>query len=466
MNEDVDKLNAKRDADKKAFQELTIAAMNEGSRARSAALAMEHDDTIRSDASGDEVLDMAERAKQDGEQVKAKIAKQKRKAPAAGSSTPVSGASPVSSPAKLFPVSAYCLRASQNWYLKGLVPLSGLAQIFGQSGAGKSFIAFDLAYSLAIGRSWFGWKFSDKARQALPFVVYCVLEGQDGFAKRVKALTIREAKRQGIPNPIPDNFMAWETPLDITNRGDREELVNTILAAAGGRNIVLFLDTQGQASPALDENSSESMGKLFDAVEEVQRALSCPKCMLFLIAHAGKVVDVKNGARGWSGQKAVLELMLAVEKPTTQGGFHKLTLAKSKDAGDGDVRSFILQTVVVGKDDDGDDETSCTVEPCEKTNTLTPDEQRAIESLRKAYAGAGIEVGGRIANTAWVEQYAGDVNTDKVTAKHAIRNIATNLAEKKILLMDKEKHRVFVRLIEQVLKDFQSRVENPDAGES
>lgn len=411
-------------------------------------------DAIRSDASGDEVLDMAERAKQDGAQVRAKIAKQKRKAPVAGSSTPVSGASPVSSPAKLFPVSAYCSRGSQEWYLKGLVPLSGLAQIFGQSGAGKSFIAFDLAYSIAIGRSWFGWKFSDKARQSLPLVVYCVLEGQDGFAKRVKALTIREQKRQGIPNPIPENFLAWETPLDITSRTDRDELINTILTAAGGRNVVLLLDTQAQVSPALDENSSESMGKLFDAVEEVQRALSCPKCVLFLIAHAGKVVDVKNGARGWSGQKAPLDLMIAVEKPTAQGGFHKLTLAKSKDAGDGDVRSFILQSVVIGQDLDGDDETSCTVEPCEKTSTLTPDEQRAIESLRKAYAGAGIEVGSRIANTAWVEQYAGDTNTDKTTAKNSLKYIASNLAEKKILLTDKEKHRVFVRLIEQVLKDF------------
>ena len=411
-----------------------------------------HDAMIEARRGGVDAISLAESAVQDPLREKLQTGtKQKKKGtvPSQKSGVPLSAGK-----RKLFPISEFCTRPSQPWYLKGLFPQSGLGQIFGQSGAGKSFVAIDLAYSIAIGRSWFRWQFSRTAKEHLPLVCYVVLEGVDGFGKRIKALSLREEKRQGIANPIPDNFLGWESPIDIRNPEDRLALASEILAMAEGRNIVVFIDTQAAASPALDENSSKDMGELFSAIADFQRMLAQPKSFVCMIAHAGKVVDKKNGARGWSGQKAPLELMIAVEKPDTTGGFHTLTLAKSKDAEDGEVCSFILQGIVVGLDADGDKEVSCTVEPCDNISILTEDEKKAIESLRAVYKAEGVDVGSLVQNTSWVEQYADDYNLEKTDAKNQIQYLATTLAEKKIILTQKKKNRKLVRLLEQVLADF------------
>jgi hypothetical protein len=46
--------------------------------------------------------------------------------------------------------------------VKGMLPVSGIAFIGGQSGAGKTFVAVDLAVALAGGSSFFGRKISER----------------------------------------------------------------------------------------------------------------------------------------------------------------------------------------------------------------------------------------------------------------------------------------------------------------
>ena len=43
---------------------------------------------------------------------------------------------------------------SGSWRIKGLLPRTGLACIFGASGSGKTFLALDIACHIATGMSW------------------------------------------------------------------------------------------------------------------------------------------------------------------------------------------------------------------------------------------------------------------------------------------------------------------------
>jgi RecA-family ATPase len=63
-----------------------------------------------------------------------------------------------------------------QWRVKGLLPATGIAAIFGPSGSGKSFLAKDLGASIALGQDWFGH------RTTRCDVTYVMLEAEGGCA--------------------------------------------------------------------------------------------------------------------------------------------------------------------------------------------------------------------------------------------------------------------------------------------
>jgi putative DNA primase/helicase len=67
------------------------------------------------------------------------------------------------------------------WRVRGVLPAVGLAALYGPSASGKSFLAFDMAASIAEGQRWF-----DCRVEAAP-VVYAALEGEAGFKLRAQA---------------------------------------------------------------------------------------------------------------------------------------------------------------------------------------------------------------------------------------------------------------------------------------
>jgi hypothetical protein len=71
-------------------------------------------------------------------------------------------------------------RAS-NYLVKGILPRTGLAVVWGTPKCGKSFWTFDLVVHIALGREYRG----RKVQQGV--VVYCALEGGGGFGNRIEA---------------------------------------------------------------------------------------------------------------------------------------------------------------------------------------------------------------------------------------------------------------------------------------
>lgn len=232
-----------------------------------------------------------------------------------------------------------------RWQVRGVLPQEGIAAIYGPPGSGKSFLVLDLLAHIAGGRDWFGCRVT-----AAP-VVYVGLEGEAGIAQRIQAW-------QASNGPLPQDFRAILSPLDIRKQDDRAELAQSIKRAgmAGG---IVCLDTLNRASPGADENSSAEMGEIIQAAKALQAELGG---LLVAIHHSGK--DASRGLRGHSSLLAALDASLEV---TRDGDRREWRIGKAKDGEDGKANPFRLAVVELGTDDDGEEITSCVCLPDEST---------------------------------------------------------------------------------------------------
>ena len=268
-----------------------------------------------------------------------------------------------------------------RWRVRGVLPETGIAAIYGPSGSGKSFLVLDLLAAVAAGRPWFG-----SATQAAS-VLYVALEGEAGVSQRVKALTARQG-------PLAEGFHFLLQSLDIRKSQDRSDLAQA-LRATGWQGGLICIDTLNQSAPGMDENSSEDMGKAIAAIKAIQDDLGG---MVLLVHHSGK--DAGRGLRGHSSLHAALDAAIEVTRDINR---REWRLHKEKDGSDGEVYPFRLEVVEIGQDeDDGEPVTSCVVVSEEKADdavkrTLPPKSgnQRliwdALKDLLKAstYYGQG-----------------------------------------------------------------------------
>lgn len=227
--------------------------------------------------------------------------------------------------------------AGTQWIVKGLFPSEGLVALYGPSGSGKSFLAFDLAAALARGSAWFGMKVKVSP------VVYVALEGEGGYKNRLAAW------EQEHKEAVSQNLKFILQPFKLTDPSDVEEI-----AAVLPKHSVVIIDTLNRAAPTTDENSSKEMGILLEASKALQAKING---LVILVAHTGK--DATRGLRGHSSLFAALDGAIEVTKSNDNRAWE---IAKAKDGVDGLKHPFKLKVHDLGKDEDGDPITSCAVE--------------------------------------------------------------------------------------------------------
>ena len=249
-----------------------------------------------------------------------------------------------------------------KWRLKGVFPYEGLAALYGPSASGKSFLATDLSVAIAEGNPWFGMRTTQSS------VIYVALEGESGFKNRVAAWELENSRT------LPANMFMVMQPFQITNPTDVNELAATIPQGS-----VVIVDTLNRAAPTSDENSSKEMGEILQACKWLQGQIGG---LVVLVHHTGK--DTTKGARGHSSLFAALDGAIEVEKSNDKRSW---SIAKAKDGQDGKCFSFNLKVHNLGKDSDGDEITSCTIERA-TTNIFVkpppqgPKQQAAYKSLK------------------------------------------------------------------------------------
>ena len=225
-----------------------------------------------------------------------------------------------------------------KWRIRGVLPDSGLAGVYGPSASGKSFLALDMAAAIAGGCRWF-----DCRVEAAP-VIYAALEGEAGFKLRAHAWEVHQGRT------LPAGLHMVLQPFKLTEPQDVRDLAAVVPAGA-----VVFLDTLNRAAPTADENSSKDMGEILEAAKRLQ---SMTGGLVVLVHHTGK--DATKGLRGHSSLFAALDAAVEVAR---DGDRREWKVAKSKDGQDGDAHSFKLQIEALGFDSHGDALTSCVVVP-------------------------------------------------------------------------------------------------------
>ncbi|WP_167372737.1 AAA family ATPase [Acidovorax carolinensis] len=222
------------------------------------------------------------------------------------------------------------------WRVRGVLPAVRLAALYGPSASGKSFLAFDMAASIAEGSHWF-----DCRVEAAP-VVYAALEGEAGFKLRAQAWEVSRCRA------LPDGLRMMLQPFKLTDGQDVLDLAAVVPAGA-----VVVVDTLNRAAPTADENASKDMGEVLEAAKLLQMLT---RGLVLLVHHTGK-----DSARGLRGHSSLFAAMDAAIEVSREGDRREWKVAKSKDGQDGEAHPFKLHVEVLGTEPTGDEITSCVV---------------------------------------------------------------------------------------------------------
>lgn len=225
--------------------------------------------------------------------------------------------------------------AATQWRVQDLLPAQGIAAIFGAPGAGKSFLALDLALAIAEGVEWFGLE-----TYSAP-VLYINQESGWGLQKRLRAWMDFRKKQ------LPSNISYLLDPVRIVE--DSGALAGIIPKCA-----VTVIDTLNSVAAGLDENNPKDMGLIIEAAHAIRRETGG---LVIFIHHSGK--DSDRGARGHSSLHGALD----AEIQLIRKGYDRIwKTTKIKEGDDNISRSFTLIKIPLGLDDHCRPISSCAVE--------------------------------------------------------------------------------------------------------
>lgn len=267
-------------------------------------------------------------------------------------------------------------------FVQGVLVEGGAAVVYGESSAGKTFWVTDLALHVATGKAWNGRRVDQGG------VVYCVLEGGDGFRNRVSAW--RQA--HVAPSPATQGatpFAAIPASLNLLDPdADTPRLIETVQAAAkrmGQAVKLVVVDTLSRAMAGGNENAPDDMGTLVRSMDAIRAATGA--CVLF-VHHSGK--DAAKGARGHSLLRAAVDTEIEIRADEASGG-STATLVKQRELAKGAAFGFRLETKVLGQNQHGEDVTTCLVQgeqaavPARTGKKLTEDEQGWLRDLKNMF---------------------------------------------------------------------------------
>lgn len=267
----------------------------------------------------------------------------------------------------LIPFSKIVLGTAPAYLVKGLLPRLGLAVVWGPPKCGKSFFIFDLMMHVALG-----WPYRER-RVKQGAVVYCALEGCEGFRSRIEAF--RVAKLGDWGGDVP--FYLSPTPLNLF--ADHTALATSIRKQITGRTpAAIVIDTVNRSLNG-SESDDKDMGNYIKAADWLRDAF---QCLVLVIHHSG--VDASR-PRGHTSLAGAVDAQIAVKKDGAGNVVGAVEFMK--DGPEGERVTSRLVSTEVGTDDDGEAITSCVVEPVDddlrptagttdKPKKVLPDRQR------------------------------------------------------------------------------------------
>jgi len=233
-----------------------------------------------------------------------------------------------------------------------LLPESGLAVVYGKSGAAKSFLALDWALSVASGIPWFGHAVKPG------WVVYVAAEGQAGMGARYRAWL------EGHGVDAVDRFRLLPVAVNLLDGTEVERAERTI-AQLPEPPVLVVVDTISRTTPGADENARRDMGLFVAAIDRLT-----PDALCLAVHHSRRSDDQERGS-GSLRNTSDMMLKMSVEP----GRRSRLECDRAKDLPE--FEPILLQLEDVGS--------SCVLSRIEAVDGSTDDlEARVLAELSAA----------------------------------------------------------------------------------
>ena len=235
---------------------------------------------------------------------------------------------------------------AQRWLVKGLIPKTGMGVLYGESGAGKTFITLELLLTLARGVPWHERRVNQPVG-----VLYVSAEGNSAIRDRFRAYEIyHQVPLQDLP------LRVVTAPVNLRSL-DSQRVIEACrhLENQGTPIGLIVFDTLNRTMGGGDENSPVDMGEYLDAISKITSQVNA---FTLVIHHSGK--NITKGARGHSSLRAAMDLELEVK---ANGDQQILTVTKSRDGETGLEFAYKRETVPLGFDEDLEPIQSCVAVP-------------------------------------------------------------------------------------------------------
>ena len=260
---------------------------------------------------------------------------------------------------------------TSSYLIKGWLGRGQMSVVYGPSNVGKSFFCLDMALCVSASVEWQGSKVRGGP------VLYLATEGGNAFQSRCVALR----KQYGIfdaplaVRPSPVDLLRPEADL-----ASLIELCKQIEADKGEPLSMIVIDTLSRAMAGGDENGPTDMTSFIanaDALRDVTGA------HIMIVHHSGK--DLSKAARGHSSLRAATdsEIELAVE-----GELRTATATKQRDLEPQEPFVFNLRVHELGKDEDGDAVTTCTIQQADPDDVADMQQKRPSGANQKIVTSA------------------------------------------------------------------------------
>lgn len=171
--------------------------------------------------------------------------------------------------------------------IDGLLYRNTLAQIAGQPGSYKSFIAIGMACSVALGCAWEGYRVPEGGP-----VIYVAPEGASGLRTRILAWCesnhVDPAELEGRLHILPEPIQLGKF-IDVAEACEVAKEMNALL---------LVLDTRARCTLGLSENDATEQGVAIDHAERIQAAAGTT---VLGVHHSGRSGSHGRGSNAWDG---------------------------------------------------------------------------------------------------------------------------------------------------------------------
>lgn len=174
-----------------------------------------------------------------------------------------------------------------TWQIQDVIPANGFVGLYGPSGGGKTFVALDMALSVASGRPWQG-------KEVEPgFVIYVSAEGTSGLGKRIRAWMAPN----GITN-TSDLDIGWITEgLPVYAGSESLEALFARFAELDRNPDLVILDTLARCFEG-DENLQKDMNPFVAGVDRIRTELGAT---VIIVHHTNADASRERGNTAFRG---------------------------------------------------------------------------------------------------------------------------------------------------------------------